>query len=264
MPVSLYIIIFILGLCVGSFLNCFVYRLETGKPFTKGRSLCPKCHHRLGVLDLIPIVSFLMLKRKCRYCKKKIHWQYFLVEVFVGILFVLIAYYILGNLALIRIIGFLYFATIFSLLAIIFLYDLKHYIIPDVIIYPAIILVFLFRGIGVLIFGTGTNIINALLSAFFVALFFFLIWLISKGKWMGFGDVKLALFMGLFLGWPNILVALFLAFSLGSLVGVLLIIFGRKKLRSEVPFGPFLIAGTLLAFFWGSLLIKWYISLISL
>jgi len=263
MSITLYIIVFIFGLCVGSFLNCFVYRLETGKPFAKARSLCPKCHHKLGVLDLIPTVSFLILRRKCRYCKKKIAWQYLLVEIFTGIIFLLIFNSSTSSPQVFQISIFQfsnlgYLLVVSSLLIIIFLYDLKHYIIPDRIIFPAVGLAALYRIINY------ETLLSALVAGAAAAGFFFLIWFVSKGKWMGFGDVKLAFFMGLFLGFPKILVALFLAFFLGSLIGVLLIIFGKKKLKSEVPFGPFLIAGTLLAFFWGPFLIKWYISLITL
>ena len=92
--------------------------------------------------------------------------------------------------------------------------------------------------------------------------FFFLIWLISRGRWMGFGDVKLGFFMGLFLSWPNILVALFSAFFIGAIIGIGLIIAGKKTLKSQVPFGPFLVTGTFIALFWGQNLINWYINLL--
>lgn len=265
MTIFLYIAIFIFGLCMGSFLNCLTYRLEKAVGFVKGRSYCPKCKHKLGWRDLIPIVSFLILKGKCRYCKKKISSQYLLVEIFVGVLFVLIAQHIIGGFLIVSpvfALWFLYLIVTFSLLVVIFLYDLKHYIIPDVIIYSAIAVVLLFRIAEVFIFG-GTDIISALISAVAASMFFFIIWLVSRGKWMGFGDVKLAFFMGLFLGWPNILVALFLAFLIGSLVGLVLISLGKKKFKSEVPFGPFLIIGTFLALFWGREIVNWYLGLMT-
>lgn len=277
MMILLYIAVFVFGLCIGSFLNCLTYRLEKAGGFVEGRSkkktgffmgrsFCPKCKHKLGASDLIPIVSFLMLKGKCRYCKKKISSQYLLVEVFVGLLFVLILQHITGGFLIISpvfVLWFLYLVVVFSLLVVIFLFDLKHYIIPDVIIYPAIAAALLFRIAGVFIFGIRTNITSALISAVCASMFFFIIWLVSRGKWMGFGDVKLAFFMGLFLGWPNILVALFLAFLIGSLVGLVLISLAKKKFKSEVPFGPFLIIGTLLALFWGHNLINWYLGLLQ-
>ena len=105
---------------------------------------------------------------------------------------------------------------------------------------------------------------NSFWAGFLPALFFFLIFFISQGKWIGFGDVKLALFMGLFLGFPKILVALFLAFMFGAIIGVGLIVFGNKTIKSELPFGPFLISGTILALFFGTNIINWYLSFLIL
>ncbi|NQU82777.1 MAG: prepilin peptidase [Parcubacteria group bacterium] len=264
MPYIIILIIFIFGLCIGSFLNCLVYRIESKKSFTRGRSLCPKCHHKLGVLDLIPILSFLMLKRKCRYCKKNIAWQYPAIEILTGLVFLLIFNFqfsifdssILQFFNFQTIISLVYLLIIGSFLIVIFIYDLKHYIIPDKILYPAVALTLLYRFINF------ESLLPALVSAVLASGFFFLIWLVSKGKWMGFGDVKLALFMGLFLGWPDILVALFSAFLIGSVAGIGLMVLGKKKLKSQVPFGPFLIIGTFLALFWGREIITWYLSFI--
>ena len=141
-------------------------------------------------------------------------------------------------------------------LIIIFVYDLKHYIIPNEVIYPAIIV----ASIWQLVFGI---FINTFLSAIFAGLFFLAIVLVSKGKWMGIGDVKLVFFMGLVLGWPNIFVALFLAFLIGAFVSVILIILKKKTLKSEIPFGPFLVGATFIAMFWGNVLISWYVNLLS-
>jgi len=240
-----YLIIFVFGACIGSFLNCVIYRMRvSGRPrreasFLRGKSFCPKCNHKLKWYDLIPILSFIGLRARCRYCRKKISWQYPLVEISTGLIFLLFIIYYLSF------ISFLYLAIISCFLIIIFVYDLKHYIIPDEIIYPAI-------GIA-LIFNFGS-----ILSAVGAGGFFFLLWLISRGKWMGFGDVKLGFLMGLLLGFPNILVALFLAFLLGAVVGLGLIFAGKKKLKSQLPFGPFLVTGTFIALFWAQAIIKWY------
>ncbi|TSC54172.1 MAG: leader peptidase (prepilin peptidase) / N-methyltransferase, partial [Parcubacteria group bacterium LiPW_30] len=139
-------------------------------------------------------------------------------------------------------------------LIIIFVYDLKHYIIPDKVLFPAIGIVFLEQ----LIFSFRFLDFNPLWAGLGAGAFFLFFFLVSGGRWMGFGDVKLAFFMGLFLGFPNIVVALFLAFFLGAIIGVGLIIFGSKNLKSEVPFGPFLITGTFIALFWGQEIIQWY------
>jgi len=218
-------------------LNCIIYRLKTGQSFLRGRSFCPHCQHTLSWLDLIPVFSFFILKGRCRYCQKKISWQYPLVEIATGLLFFLI-----GNFQL-PIFNFI----IAPLLIIIFVYDLKHYIIPDKIIYPAVIIAAIF------------NFTNWL-SALGAALFFLVIVLVSRGKWMGVGDVKLGFLMGLALGFPNILVALFLAFMMGAIIGIGLIIASKKTLKSEVPFGPFLVAATFIAWFYGQRIVNWYIN----
>jgi len=256
MNLFFYLTIFLFGLAVGSFLNSIIYRLQTGENFLFTRSHCPYCKHILNWQDLIPLFSFLILKEKCRYCQQKISWQYPLVEIATAILFL---------------VGFnpqnflfsIFYFLIASLLIIIFVYDLKHYIIPDKVIYPAIFIVGIWYLVSGIFFHFYTKyyILNTLYSAFGAAIFFLVIVLISSGKWMGSGDVKLALFMGLFLGFPNILVALFSAFLLGAIIGLGLIIAGKKTLKSEVPFGPFLVSGTFIALFWCNQIINWYLTL---
>jgi leader peptidase (prepilin peptidase)/N-methyltransferase len=261
---------FIFGLLVGSFLNCVIYRLEEKKSPLEGRSFCPKCKHTLRWYDLFPLLSFLTLRGKCRYCKSKISWQYPLVEISTALIFLLIFNFsafggpTAGWQFYLNLITTLYLFITASLLIIIFVYDLKHSIIPDKILFPAIGIVFLYNLIlNSLAYRQAGKflILNSLFSAFGAMAFFLLIFLISKGKWMGFGDVKLAFFMGLFLGYPNVLVALFLAFFFGAIIGVGLILAKKKDFKSEVPFGPFLIAGTFMALFLGNQLINWYLRL---
>ena len=256
------LIVFVFGACIGSFLNCLIYRLalpsfsKKNLGGLKSRSFCPKCLHQLAFFDLIPVLSFIFLKGKCRYCGQKISWQYPLVEIATGGLFLLIflrftIYYLPFT---------IYLFVVSSLLIIIFVYDLKHYIIPDKIIYPAIAVVFLYK----IIFNFQTsNLYSSILSALVVSGFFFLLWLVSHGKWMGLGDAKLAFLMGLFLGSPNILSALFLAFLIGAIIGLGLVALGKKNLKSQVPFGPFLVVGTFIALFWGKEIIKWYLNLVT-
>lgn len=271
------IFVFIFGLCIGSFLNCAAYRIEQEKSFLKGRSFCPNCKHNLVWQDLVPILSFLFLKGKCRYCKTKISWQYPIVEVATGILFTLIFYKFgvisnpIGNpetwipaYAGMTINLFILF-YIASSLIIIFIYDLKHYLIPDNILLPAIVILALYRISEVFIYGCeiGFNNLQKYFLATVIAFgFFFIIWLVSAGKWMGFGDVKLSILLGLILGFPNILVGLFLAFFIGSIISIFLMLGNKKSLKSEVPFGPFLITGTFIALLWGQGIINWYTSLI--
>jgi len=257
MSLFFYFIIFLFGLVVGSFLNCLIYRLETGQSFLRGRSFCPDCKHKLGFWDLIPVLSFVWLRGRCRYCQKKISLQYPLVEIATGILFVLFVLFFEIRFPIIDIreIGFL---IIIPFLVVIFVYDLKHFIIPDKVIYPAIVIALIYNLQRCDLLGRS----HLLFSALGAAAFFGAIVLISRGKWMGIGDIKLAFLMGLVLGFPNILAALFLAFFLGAIIGIGLIIFNRKTLKSEVPFGPFLVTGTLAALFWGEAIINWYLNLI--
>ena len=257
-----YLIIFIFGLVVGSFLNCLIYRLALPSFSLKnlgglrGRSFCPNCQHTLNWQDLIPLFSFIILKGKCRYCQQPISWQYPLVELATGILFILVVFYTSPNLLLTS-----YFLLVTCFLIIIFVYDLKYYIIPDKIIYPVIILALIFN-LQFLISKQFSIFNYSILSALGAAIFFLAIVLISRGKWMGVGDIKLAFFMGLFLGFPNVLVALFSAIFLGAIIGLGLVISGQKTLKSEVPFGPFLVTGIFVALFWGQQIINWYLNLI--
>jgi prepilin signal peptidase PulO-like enzyme (type II secretory pathway) len=261
-----YIFVFLLGLAVGSFLNCIIYRLEKNESFLKGRSYCPNCHHVLAWQDLIPILSFLILKGKCRYCGKKISLQYPLVELATGILFFSISYSTFQHSntpTFQQFIQFLYLSIVSSFLIIIFVYDLKHYLIPDKVIYPAIALTLIFN-FKFLIFKQFQIFKYSILSAFGSAAFFLVIFLISRGKWLGFGDVKFGFLMGLFLGFPKILVALFSAYLIGAIIGIGLVLAKKKTLKSEVPFGPFLVAGTFIALFFGSQLINWYLGFIQI
>lgn len=255
-----FVIVFIFGLFAGSFLNCVVYRLEIKKSFLRGRSFCPKCGHTLAWYDLIPIFSFIALKGRCRYCGQNISIQYPLVELATGLAFLLIfnGSAILATRGLefsifkfSNAVNLIFSLVIVCFLEIIFVYDLKHYIIPDKVLYPVIGIVALLRIID--FFSTNYQLPNTnyLFAGLSVAGFFFIIWLASKGRAMGFADAPLGFLLGLWLGFPVILIALFLAFFTGSVAGLVLIGLGRKKMKSPVPFGPFLISGAFIAFFWG-------------
>ncbi len=249
-------LIFIFGLIVGSFLNCVACRFKTKKSFITGRSSCPKCKHRLDWYDLVPLLSWIFLGAKCRYCNKKISWQYPLAEIATGLIFLMVfnADHITKT---------IYLLVISCFLIIIFIYDLRNYLIPDKIVLPAIVIAFLYN-LFALIIGDFTwhvflyRIYAGLLpSLFFAALFF-----ASKGKWIGFGDVKLALLMGLMLGPEKTALAFYLAFTIGGIIGIGLILTKKKSLKSEIPFGPILILGTFLSLFFSSQIINWYLNLL--
>jgi len=258
MEILIYFFIFLLGLAVGSFLNCLIFRLEKGEGFLWGSSYCPKCQHQLNWLDLIPLLSFLLLKGKCRYCRQKISWQYPLVELATGILFLFPLIYLGGRPIIFQ--ELFFYWVIFSFAIVIFIYDLKHYIIPDKVIYLAIVIALIFN-FQFLILRELSTFKFSLLSALGASLFFLTIVLVSRGEWMGVGDVKLAFLMGLLLGFPNILVALFFAFLIGAIIGIGLVISGKKTFKSEIPFGPFLVTGTFIALFWGERIVKWCLGL---
>ena len=306
LEILIYVFVAIFGLCIGSFLNCVIYRMEQKKSLG-GRSFCPHCKHALSWLDLFPVFSFIFLGGKCRFCKEKISWQYPLVEITTAILFVLIFNKLgvipnlIGNPDFVKSgltwipafagmtrggVGMMIYSAfwfyIASSLIIIFVYDLKHYLIPDKVLFPAIIITFLYRLVGIFWIPAfagmtekytgmtrgGVEMTGFLGNYIFAAIlgggFFLLIFLISKGAAMGFGDVKLAVLMGLLLGLPKVLVALFLAFFFGAIIGVILMAFKKKGLKSEIPFGPFLIAGTFTALFWGEQLITYYMHLFQI
>lgn len=262
------IIFLILGLIVGSFLNVVIYRMSVAESFASGRSKCPHCQTMIRWYDNFPLVSFVILNAKCRDCKKPISWQYPLVEFFTGVLFVLVGmkFLVLGDMSTWMPAG--YFLGVASFLVVIFVYDLLHMEIPNLVIWVAIFWSIVFNLIldwegkflpngplGLLTFS-GTL---AAVSAF---IFFFFLVIKSKEKWMGMGDAYLVIFLGLFLGWPNILLALFLAFSSGAIIGLLMVAIRKKGMKSPIPFAPFLVAGSIVAMLWGNQIINWYWQLI--
>ena len=235
------IFIFIFGAIIGSFLNVVILRYNTGQSIVFGQSKCFSCAKKLKWYELFPVASFIFLRGKCAHCQTKISWQYLITEITTGLLFLLIS-----NLPA----GVVYYWIIFSLLIIIAVYDYRHQIIPN-------LFVWIFNGLGFLsLFGIwnfdfGIFDMNGLLAGFVLFAFFALLWGISKGKWMGFGDAKLALGIGWLLGMVKGIAAVTLAFWIGAIVGVALLYFNKKKygLKSKIAFGPFMILGTAISFF---------------
>ncbi len=241
-------VLFVIGLFVGSFLGVLVDRLPKDESVLKGRSYCEKCKKKLGAFDLIPLLSFIFLSGRCRYCKAPLSFYYPVIELTTGILFVLCYIFQFFPQSGISLRETIFSLFIVSSLIVVFFTDLKYGIIPDKIIYPAIVISLLF-----IILNTKYLILNTSLSALGAFLFFLLLFLITRGRGMGFGDVKLVFLMGLFLGFPKIIIALYLAFLTGALVSIILVIWGKKKLKGgTVPFGPFLVLGTLISFFFGN------------
>ncbi|OGD32565.1 hypothetical protein A3C91_01680 [Candidatus Azambacteria bacterium RIFCSPHIGHO2_02_FULL_52_12] len=246
--------IFIFGLLIGSFLNAVVYRLEVGGSIVTQRSRCPRCLHVLSWCELIPVVSFAVQRRKCRACKQPISWQYPVVELAAGTLFSWLFFLFPDA----HPAYFLYLFFTASGLLVIFIFDLKHYIIPNRVLYPltaAALAYALFTN------GFSREFGYHALAAFLASGFFLLLYLVSEGTWIGFGDVKFAVFMGFFLEPWLTLVALFIAYFVGALVSSVVLLLKRRGLQSEIPFGPFLVLGTLASFAYGSELINWYLHI---
>ena len=246
------IALFLTGLIFGSFLNAWIWRTREGISILKGRSICPQCKHSLLWYENIPLVSFVIQKGRCRKCKKRISWQYLLVEFAVGLLFAFSAWFHAGNLELIIRNSFILFFLTF-----VFVYDLRYQEIWDrMTIYPAGIL-----AVATVWFGL-VSIPTMLLGAFVGMGFFLAQYVVSKGRWIGGGDIRLGLFMGIILGWPLILLALFLAYVGGALFMVPFLILGKKQFASKIPFGTYLSVATVVAMFWGKYIVDWYITLL--
>lgn len=254
--------IFVLGLCLGSFVNMLVYRvarkykLEKDKFKVKNnnRSHCDFCGKQLSWYENVPVISWLLQKGKSKCCHKKLSLLYPIVELVTGILMVFIfnKFNLLsGRFSLsIEIIQLFWLMILVALLIFLAVFDFKHLILPDFAVITLIIISFF----GVVF--EEPNIIPYLISAIISGGFFLFLYLITKKKGMGFGDVKLAVFMGLFLGWPKILVAIYIAFIIGALVGVVGMILKKINKKSKIAFGPFLIFGTIIAWIWGDQIIN--------
>jgi len=246
--------IFLFGLVIGSFLNSAIYRLEAGGNIARERSRCPKCGHILSWYELVPLLSFAVQRGACRACKKSISWQYPLVEFSCALLFVFVwhhvpAYYHFHG-------EIVYLWYVFASLLLIFVFDLKQYIIPNRVVYPLILITLLWGW-----FGSRYMLPEyPFWSALGLSSFFLLQYLISKGTWIGFGDVKFGIFMGLFLGTPLVFVAFFFSYFLGALASLFLLWRKKKALKSQIPFGPFLILGTAIAYFFGWDLFLWWFN----
>lgn len=260
--------LFIIGAAVGSFLNVIIYRSTTGESWVKGRSHCENCKKTINWYDNIPLLSYMLLGGRCRYCKKQLSLSHPVVEGLTGALFVW--WYIAGFLFFklteqpLTVLQPLFWLAVGIILLLIFLVDFKYMIIPDVGVAALFILVIFYR-----IFLVISNVMQprdlllSLVSMVGASLFFFLLWIGTQGKGMGFGDVKLALPLGLLLGWPKVLVWLFASFMIGAVYGVILLTMKKVKLKQAVPFGPFLIIGTLISLIWGDQLFSWYVTLIK-
>jgi leader peptidase (prepilin peptidase)/N-methyltransferase len=255
------LLLIVLGLCLGSFVNAFVWRLHVGKDWVKGRSECTHCHHVLAPLDLVPVFSWLFLKGKCRYCHKKIEASP-IVEIALPLLYI-ISYIFwpvdFVGAGLITFIFWLVFLVGFLALAV---YDLRWFTLPNKIVFPMVVLAAA-QTITLSIYGGDWRILlNGALGVLAISGIFYLLFQISKGTWIGGGDVKLGVALGLLAGglFEGFLV-LFIASIAGMLAALPLIIQGKAHRRTQLPFGPFLIFGLIFVVLFGASVIDWYSGL---
>jgi leader peptidase (prepilin peptidase)/N-methyltransferase len=280
-------ILFILGLALGSFLNVVILRYDPDRflfdvQVIGGRSHCPSCHTQLRWFELIPVLSFIAQGRRCRVCKAPLNWQYPIVEIIAAFL-VLGVPQLLGNsfffrLAPLPVFQIVLWEVVFLTLLTLSVIDFREHIIPDEanILLAGIgsILILLnmsqfgptegsFLKAYALLFGIRNNIfLNHIVGVLIASLFFGALVVLTRGRGMGMGDLKLAMALGLLFGWPDIVVIVGLAFVIGSVVGVFEILRRKKTMKSFVPFGPFLALGSALVFFFGSQIVQFYFSLI--
>ncbi|KJS14192.1 MAG: peptidase A24 [Peptococcaceae bacterium BRH_c8a] len=246
------IFVFLLGACIGSFLNVCIYRLPREESVVYKPSHCPGCGNKLGVLDLVPILSYVFLRGRCRHCGSQISAQYPLVELITALLF--LAAYITWGISWHTASMWVFLAVLVSVSVV----DIHHRIIPDEILVVGTIL-----GLPLIFLTSISDLISGLIGFFAAGLLLLAIAVVSKGG-MGGGDIKLSAVMGLFLGWQGVAVALFLSFLIGGIAGILLLVTKIKGRKDAVPFGPYLALGALVAVFYGQRIITWYMSLSGL
>ncbi len=237
-------------------MNSIEWRLHEGISLTKGTSKCPKCENGIKWYDNIPLVSFFVLKRKCRSCDVKISWQYPLVELWMALAFVFVLFFHSTNsLLLAQIITDCFIVWI---LTFIFIYDLKHMEVSDIITLGG-------TGVLFIIFLlSGFSFTNMALGAIIGGGFFFIQFILSKGRWVGGGDIRIGVLMGVILGWKLLLLALWIAYIAGAFAGIILLLSKKKKMKSEVPFGVFLTLATFVVMFLGQRILEWYMGFVSL
>lgn len=253
-----YLFLALVGLVAGSFLSMLTYRLPRGLSWW-GRSFCDSCKKPIRWYENIPVFYYLWSGGKCGACGGRIHWRYPVIELVTSAAYVATGYLWLHlkgvnlNFDVFSLPFLLLLVTCYVLLIIT---DLEFKILPDEIL--------LILGLGLffyLLLLPSPLLFQHILVGFSAFIFFLILYLVTRGRGMGFGDVKLVFLLGGFLGWPNTLVAFFIAFVSGALIGVMLLLIGRAKLGKPIPFGPYLLVGSWIAMFFGEEIFKWYLTL---
>lgn len=265
------LVLILLGLAFGSFVNALVWRIykqskqkkQSNKySITKGRSMCVHCGHVLSAKDLIPIFSWLSLKGRCRYCSKPISIQYPLVELTTTVLFVVL--YLFWPVQLVGLdiaIFVLWLALAVGFMALI-VYDIRWMLLPNRIVYGLYIISFMILAINFIKYPSLNTLSNVVLSIAIAGGLFYILFQVSSGRWIGGGDVKLGFALGAVLGRPDLaMLTLFVASSLGCLYVLPATLLKKVDKKSRIPFGPFLIIATIISFLFGPQIIDWYLNL---
>lgn len=252
-----------LGLIMGSAINAVVWRLHAGKSWSRGRSQCVSCEAILAPRDLVPVLSWLWLKGKCRYCAEPICYQYPLVEVVTAVLFGWSAAVLPWSTPP-QIWALLLWLGVLSLVVALSVYDMRWMLLPDKLMLPAIIMGLVYLLTVVVPTAGWTTAAGYALGALAAGGLFYAIAVFSRGRAMGGGDIKLAFFMGLILSPARLLVAMELSFLVASIIGVGLLLAGRLKRGGHLPFGPYLVLGTIISYLYGDQIISIYLRLSGL
>lgn len=244
-------VLFLLGLCVGSFLNVVIARVPEGRSIVGPGSACPRCSTPIAWYDNVPLLSFALLRARCRKCGEPISWRYPVVELVTGLLFVLALAE--RGLTIDLIPALLLVAGLVAITGI----DLDHQLIPDVISIPGIVV-----GLAVSTLTGRPGWLDSLVGVVIGGGIFLLIIVASRGG-MGGGDMKLGAMLGAFLGWKLVLVAILIAILAGGVFAIVVLLLRRKGRKDAVPFGPFLALGGVVSLFWGESLLAWYLGTFS-
>lgn len=258
--ILLTILVSVLGICIGSFINVIVFRTKEGISLG-GRSKCRACLEPIAAIDLVPVASFFALKGRCRKCSSVIEWQYPAIELTMGILFGLFFVRAITSFGFpewldpsLWLAVFIRDALIACFLLIIFVYDFKFSYILDRFSLPAIIIALLFN------LALGAPGISLLAGGLIIGGFFAVQFLVSHGTWIGGGDIRMGMLMGFLLGIELGVVALFLSYVLGAIIGIGLILSGKRTMKSHVPFGTFMSAAIILTMLFGPQILEWYLG----
>jgi leader peptidase (prepilin peptidase) / N-methyltransferase len=284
------LILIVLGLCLGSFVNAFVWRhwkrefadrdagpsnpkaaaasksAKAKQPSARdlsivhGRSMCTHCHHELAAKDLIPVVSYLMLRGRCRYCGKPIQDSP-LAELLTPLLFVVSYVFWPESFSGAGLVTFIFWLAFIVGFVALFVYDLRWQLLPYSIVFPMIALAIVQVIVVAIAYEGPRSVIGPLWGAAIIGGMFFLLYAVSKGRWIGDGDIPLGILLGLLAGGPaNAFLVIFIASLIGTLVAVPLLMTGRADRSSHLPFGPFLIAGAVVVVLFGATIISWYLE----